>query len=86
MRILAIIAGLSSVVSVATYALLAVGSRLSLLPWLGAGLEVVAISKWHDSASSIAMASAGALVITLLVCVGALLLNVRSRAPRVHGA
>lgn len=85
-RILAIVAGLSSVVSVATYALLAVGSRLSLLPWLGAVLEVVAISKWHDSASSIAMASAGALVITLLVCVGALMLNVRSRAPRVHGA
>lgn len=84
-RILAIVAGLSSVVSVVTYALLAVGSRLSLLPWLGAVLEIIAITVWHDSATSIALASAGALVVTLLVCVCALLLNIRSRAPRVHG-
>ena len=54
---------MSSVVSIATYALLAVGSRLSLLPWVGAVLEVAVIAVWHDSAIAVALASAGALVL-----------------------
>ena len=85
-RLLAIIAGLSSLVSVATYALLAVGSRLSLLPWIGVVLQVVTISLWHDTAAQVALASAGALSVTLLVCLAALRFDVRSRARRVHAA
>ena len=60
-RVLALVAGISSIVSIATYALLAVGSRLSLLPWLGAALQVAVIALWHDSAVTVALASAGAL-------------------------
>ncbi len=85
-RLLAIIAGLSSLVSIATYALLAVGSRLSLLPWIGVGLQVVTISIWHESATQVALASAAALVVTLVVCLAALRFDIRSRAPRVHSA
>lgn len=85
-RILAVVAGLSSLVSVATYALLAVGSRLSLLPWIGAGLQVLVISLWHDSATTVALAAAGALVATLVICLVALRFDLRSRAPRVHSA
>ena len=85
-RLLAIVAGLSSLVSIATYALLAVGSKLSLLPWTGAVLQVVVIGVWHDSATTIALASAAALVATLVICLAALAWNVRSRAPRVHAA
>jgi O-antigen/teichoic acid export membrane protein len=85
-RILAIVAALSAVVSVATYALLAVGSRLSLLPWFGAGLEVVAIAIWHGSALQVATASAGALAVTLVICLVALRLDISSRARHVHAA
>lgn len=85
-RILAIVAALSAVVSVATYALLAVGSRLSLLPWFGAGLEVVAITIWHGSALQVATASAGALAVTLVICLVALRLDISSRARHVHAA
>ncbi len=76
-RILAIVAGLSSVVSVATYALLAVGSKLALLPWTGALLQVAVIAAWHDSARSVAIASASALVVTLLICLVAVRLDLR---------
>jgi O-antigen/teichoic acid export membrane protein len=85
-RILAMVAGVSSVVSVATYALLAVGSRLSLLPWLGAVLQVVVIALWHDSAAAVALASAGALLVTLAICLLALRIDVRKGEPRVHHA
>ena len=76
-RLLALIAGVSSIVSVATYALLAVGSRLSLLPWVGAALEVAVIAVWHDSAVAVALASAGALAVTLAICLVALRHDVR---------
>lgn len=76
-RILALIAGVSSIVSVATYALLAVGSRLSLLPWIGAGLQIAVIAVWHDSAIAVALASAGALVVTLAICLVALRIDIR---------
>lgn len=85
-RILALIAGVSSIVSVATYALLAVGSRLSLLPWAGALLQVAVIAVWHDSAIAVALASAGALVLTLAICLIALRLDLRKGEPRVHHA
>ena len=85
-RILALIAGVSSLVSIATYALLAVGSRLSLLPWVGAALQVAVISVWHDSALTVAIASAGALVLTLALCLAALRIDVRKGEPRVHHA
>ena len=77
-RVLAVVAGLSSIVSLVTYALLAVGSRLRLLPWIGAVLQVVVIAVWHDSAVTVALASAGALVATLVICVVAL----RRRRPK----
>jgi O-antigen/teichoic acid export membrane protein len=76
-RILAIVAGLSSVVSVTTYALLAVGSRLALLPWIGAAIQVIVIAIWHDSATTVAVASAAALGATLLICLTALRVDMR---------
>lgn len=85
-RILALIAGVSSIVSVATYALLAVGSRLSLLPWVGAALQVALITVWHDSVVTVALASAGALVLTLIICLIALRVDLRKGEPRVHRA
>jgi O-antigen/teichoic acid export membrane protein len=90
-RILALIAGVSSIVSVATYALLAVGSRLSLLPWVGAGLQVAIIAVWHESGIAVALASAGALLLTLAICLVALRLDIRRNdvrkgEPRVHHA
>lgn len=85
-RVLAVVAGLSSLVSITVYALLAVGSRLSLLPWIGAALQVAVISVWHDSARTIALASAAALVITLVICLVALVVDVRNRAQRVRSA
>jgi O-antigen/teichoic acid export membrane protein len=83
-RLLAVVAGLSSLASVCTYALLAVGSRASLLPWLGALIELVVISLWHDSAMTIARGSALALAVTVLLCAGALLADIRAR--HVHAA
>ncbi len=90
-RVLALVAGISSIVSIATYALLAVGSRLSLLPWLGAALQVAVIALWHDSAVTVALASAGALAFTLAICLVALRhdvrkVDVRKGEPRVHHA
>jgi O-antigen/teichoic acid export membrane protein len=85
-RILALIAGASSIVSVSTYALLAVGSRLSLLPWLGAVIQVAVIAVWHDSATTIAAASAGALLASLAICLAALRFDLRKGEPRVHHA
>ncbi len=85
-RLLAIIAALSSVVSVTTYALLAVGSRLSMLPWAGAAVQLAVIAIWHDSAMQVATASAIALGLTLLACVAALRWDLRTRARRVHAA
>jgi O-antigen/teichoic acid export membrane protein len=83
-RLLAVVAGLSSLASVCTYALLAVGSRASLLPWFGALIELVVISMWHDSAMTIARGSALALGVTVLLCAGALLADIR--AHHVHAA
>lgn len=79
-RVLAIVAALSSVVSVATYALLAVGSRLSLLPWAGAAVQLVAIAVWHESALQVATASAIALALTLLASIVALRWDLGTRA------
>jgi O-antigen/teichoic acid export membrane protein len=79
-RVLAIVAALSSVVSVATYALLAVGSRLSLLPWVGAAVQLVVIAVWHDSALQVATASAAALALTLLASMLAVRWDLGSRA------
>lgn len=66
-RALSLIAGSSAVVSVLTHAAMARGSRMALLPWLGAALQVVAITIWHSSPMAIAAASAASLALSLLV-------------------
>lgn len=66
-RALSSVAGLTSFVTVATYAALARGGRTVLLPWAGAVLQFVLIEVWHASAAQIAACSAAATVPTLLV-------------------
>jgi len=85
-RLLAIVAGTSSIVSVTTYSLLAVGSRLSLLPWVGAVMELIVIGLWHGSPMQVGLASAAALVVTVVICVLALLFDLPTRARGVHAA
>jgi O-antigen/teichoic acid export membrane protein len=85
-RLLAIVAGASSLVSVVTYSLLAVNSRWSLLPWVGALVQFVAISIWHATPMQVGTASACALVVTVVICVLALVLDIRTRARGVHAA
>ena len=85
-RLLAIVAGTSAIVSVVTYSLLAVGSRWSLLPWVGALVQVVAISVWHASPMQVGAASAASLAVTVLICGVALAFDMRSRARGVHAA
>ena len=65
--VLTAVAGLTSVVTVLTYAGLARGARSTAVPWLGAVLEIVLIEIWHDSALQVAVCSAAALLPTLLV-------------------
>ena len=83
-RVLALIAGASSLASVCTFALLAVGSSMSLLPWVGALIELVVISAWHDSAMQIARGSALAMCVTVLLGAAALVAGIRARD--VHAA
>jgi len=66
-RALALIAGSSALVSVLAHAALARGSRTALLPWAAAALQVVAISSWHSTAMSVALASAASLVLALVL-------------------
>jgi O-antigen/teichoic acid export membrane protein len=81
-RALALIAGASSLASVCTFALLAVGSTMSLLPWVGAFIQLVVISAWHDSAMEIARGSALAMGITVLLGAVALAADIRARDVR----
>ena len=74
MRTLALIAGASAFVSVLAHAAMARGSRAAYLPWVGAAVQVAAISIWHSSTMSIALASGA----SLLVCV-ALLAGIEAR-------
>ena len=83
-RVLALIAGASSLASVCTFALLAVGSSMSLLPWVGALIELVVISAWQDSAMQIARGSALAMCVTVLLGAAALVAGIRARD--VHAA
>jgi O-antigen/teichoic acid export membrane protein len=85
-RLLAIVAGTSSIVSVVTYALLAVGSKGSLLPWVGALVQFVAIGIWHATPLQIGTASACALIVTVVICMLALVIDIRTRARGVHTA
>ena len=64
-RALAAIAGTSALVSVLAHAAMARGSRAALLPWLGAGVQVIACMAWHSSALVIAAASATSLLLVL---------------------
>jgi O-antigen/teichoic acid export membrane protein len=79
-RLLALVAGSSAVVSVLTYALLAVGSRWSLLPLIGAGVQVALIAVWHDSAEQVAAMSLVGLAITLPLIIGAMVRDLRRRS------
>ena len=68
-RILALIAALTSVVSVLTYAALARRAWSLFVPWAGAVLEVVVIASNHGDAAAVARGSLTALVPTLAVMV-----------------
>ncbi len=85
-RLLAVVAGISSVVSLATYALLAVRSPVALLPVLGTVLETTLIVASHDDALAVARGSAEAAVVTAAVMAVLLLVDLRrgsSPAPSV---
>lgn len=80
--LLAGVAALSSVVSLATYGLLAVRSWAAMLPLAGAALEAAIIGANHDGALAVAAGSAAAAVLTSAALAAALVLDVRSdRAP-----
>ena len=66
-RLLAVVAGLTSVVSVLTYAALARRGWSLLVPWFGAMVEVALIMRAHATTTDIALASLSALVPTLVV-------------------
>jgi hypothetical protein len=66
-RILALVAGLSAFVSVLAQAALARRGILAYVPWIGAVVEVGLIELWHGSATQVALASAGALALTLVL-------------------
>jgi O-antigen/teichoic acid export membrane protein len=82
--LLAGVAALSSVVSLATYALLAVRSWAALLPLLGAAVEIVVIGLNHGSAQAVALGSGVAAVLTAGLLAGAVLVDLRS-APEAVG-
>lgn len=67
--VLAIVAGLSALVSVLVHAGMARNRWTMWLPWVGAVLEIVVISTWHSSATAIAAGSAavGAVVLAMLL-------------------
>jgi O-antigen/teichoic acid export membrane protein len=66
-RLLAVVAGLTSVVSVLTYAALARRGRSLLVPWVGAVVEVALIVHTHATTTDIARASLVALLPTVVV-------------------
>jgi len=66
-RLLAVVAGLTSVISVLTYAALARRGWSLLVPWVGAVLEVALIVRAHATTTDIALASLSALLPTLVV-------------------
>jgi O-antigen/teichoic acid export membrane protein len=84
-RLLALVAGSSAIVSVATYAFLAVGSRASLLPWIGAGVQVALVARWHDSAEQVAAMSLLGLAVTLPLMVVVLLADLRRKDRAAAG-
>jgi O-antigen/teichoic acid export membrane protein len=84
-RVLALVAGSSALVSLMTYAQMAVRSPLAYLPWLGAALEVGLIAAAHDSSLAVARGAAVALVVTVLAMGLPLLRSILSTA-RAHAA
>lgn len=81
-RTLTVVAALTSVVSLMTYAALARRAATIAVPWVGAAAEVVVIELWHGSATQIAVGSVAALVPTLLLIVA---LEVRAWRRRPAG-
>jgi O-antigen/teichoic acid export membrane protein len=69
-RLLALIAGASAFVSVLAHAAMARGSRAAYLPWIGAAVQVAAISTWHSSTMAIALASGASLLVCLALLAG----------------
>ena len=65
-RLLASIAGVTSIVSVLTYAALARRGWSVIVPWLGALIEVGLIVRSHESAEAVARASFTALLVTVV--------------------
>ena len=66
-RLLAVVAGLTSIVSVLTYAALARRGRSVIVVWIGAALEFGLIATHHASAIAVARASLVSLVPVLVV-------------------
>jgi hypothetical protein len=68
-RILAVVAALTSVVAVMTHAALARRAWTIAVPWAGAAMQVALIPLWHATPAQVAACSAAALVPTLLLVV-----------------
>ena len=87
LRVLVVVAVLTAVVSTGVHSSLARGSTLTLVvPWLGAGLEVVLIELHHASGAQIAGISVAAAVPTLLAVIaveGVALARAHRRLHRV---
>jgi O-antigen/teichoic acid export membrane protein len=79
--ILALVAACSSIISVTTYAQLAVRSRLAFLPWAGAAVEILIIALFHETAIAVATGSAIALGVMVVATVLPLAFSISS-APR----
>ena len=84
-RVLALVAGASALVSLMTYAQMAVRSPWAWIPWLGAGLEVGVIFAAHGSALEVARGAALALVVTVVAMAVPLVAGILSTA-RAHAA
>ncbi len=76
--VLALVAAASSIVSVTTYAQLAVRSKLVYLPWAGAVLEILIIAISHDDALAVARGSAIAVGITIVVTTIPIVISIAS--------
>jgi O-antigen/teichoic acid export membrane protein len=76
-QVLALVAGVSSIVSFATYSLLAVTARSALLPLAGTVLEIALILASHSDALAVARGSAIAAALTSVAMAAALAADVR---------
>jgi O-antigen/teichoic acid export membrane protein len=65
--LLAVVAGVSGLITTFTYFLLAQRRFAAQLPWIAAVVEIAVIGVWHDSALHVAMGSGVSLMVALAV-------------------